>query len=565
VLLGVLGIAWLVVTALLARSQLNSVKSELPRLQSALSSGDFDQARAISQDLATHARRAHELTTGPAWWVSANIPVVGAPLDTARTIAAQGDVVGQRVLPGVLKLADELNGESLRNGNSINLAPLVSARPVLASSASAASAAAHTVDQTPKSTWLPFVDRARDTVTTQLNSISDELTGASRTVRTLLPMLGQSGLQRYFIGFENEAESRGLGGLPGSFAIVTADHGTIRFTHFEDDSTLDDVHVKLDLGADFAARYGVDDPTGLYINSDISPNFPYAAKIWAAMWQKKSGERIDGAIAIDPTALGYLLAVTGPAQLPDGSSVGADNIVSLTQQQQYSMFPDKLERKAYLLQVSKAISDKLISGSGSNIDLIRAAAKAAGERRLVVWSRLPSVQANIAASGYGGIVEGGHGPVSGFTVVNGAGTKLDFYLGRSMSYQRTGCSAGSTAVATLKLTNGAPRSGLPSYVTTWATTPPKGIKPGDNLLLVTYYASTGATIRSVTVDGKPITLASATENGLVTVSLALLLPVGSTHTIAVTTSEPAADSPVQILRQPLALPLQVSVSGDRCG
>jgi hypothetical protein len=134
-----------------------------------------------------------------------------------------------------------------------------------------------------------------------------------------------------------------------------------------------------------------------------------------------------------------------------------------------------------------------------------------------------------------------------------------------MSYQRTGCSAGSTAVATLKLTNGAPRSGLPSYVTTWATTPPKGIKPGDNLLLVTYYASTGATIRSVTVDGKPITLASATENGLVTVSLALLLPVGSTHTISVTTTEPAASSPVQILRQPLALPLHVDVSGDRCG
>ena len=39
------------------------------------------------------------------------------------------------------------------------------------------------------------------------------------------------------------------------------------------------------------------------------------------MWQHKTGEHLDGALALDPTALSYLLHATGPATLPDGSRV----------------------------------------------------------------------------------------------------------------------------------------------------------------------------------------------------------------------------------------------------
>ena len=46
------------------------------------------------------------------------------------------------------------------------------------------------------------------------------------------------------------------------------------------------------------------------------------------MWKKKSGQQVTGAIAIDPTALSYLLQVTGPATLPDGEVVSADNVVA---------------------------------------------------------------------------------------------------------------------------------------------------------------------------------------------------------------------------------------------
>jgi len=98
-------------------------------------------------------------------------------------------------------------------------------------------------------------------------------------------MLGDHGPKRYFIGLQNEAEMRGTGGLPGTFAIMVADHGTIKFTHFKSDAALLPaasgglIDTRLDFGSDYTSAYGAADPTKLFVNSNISPNFPYAAKI----------------------------------------------------------------------------------------------------------------------------------------------------------------------------------------------------------------------------------------------------------------------------------------------
>ena len=368
----------------------------------------------------------------------------------------------------------------------------------------------------------------------------------------------------FSIDIENEAESRGLGGLPGAFAIATADRGTITFTRFENDTALNHVGVSLDLGADFAARYAADDPTSTFVNSDISPHFPYAARIWAAMWEKKSGEHVDGAIAIDPRALSYLLKVSGPARLPDGSRVDDRNVVRLTQQDEYAKFADDAERKAYLVALAKAAATKLTRG-GDTTAMIRAIGKAARQRRILAWSADATLEKAIVAAGYGGVVQGGPGRFSGFVVVNAGGNKLDYYLERTMTYHSTGCGAGSQSVASFTMTNTAPRSGLPPYVTARLDRTPAGFRPGDNHLLVTYYASNAASIGVVALDGKPVTVASAPENGLNTVTLDVELPAGTARTMTVAIREPATKRPVQILAQPLVRTLHVDATGTRCG
>ena len=59
-------------------------------------------------------------------------------------------------------------------------------------------------------------------------------------------------------------------------------------------AVLDHETASVNLGSDFDSLYGAAEPTSSYVNSNISPNFAYAAKIWASMWQKFSGETVNG-------------------------------------------------------------------------------------------------------------------------------------------------------------------------------------------------------------------------------------------------------------------------------
>jgi hypothetical protein len=202
----------------------------------------------------------------------------------------------------------------------------------------------------------------------------------------------------------------------------------------------------------------------------------------------------------------------------------------------------------------------VFSGHGATERLVRAAARAAGQRRLLLWSADPAVQANLVRAGFAGVVDGHGGPFAGFVVNNASGSKLDYYLRRTMTYRRSGCGAASTATATFTMTNGAPRTGPPPYVTLRRHNLPPGFRPGDNRLQVTYYASAGATVRSVKVNGRGLTPAFGRENHLVTAAFAVEIRAGETVTVTVALGEPASTRPVQVLEQPLVNPIRVSVT-----
>lgn len=173
------------------------------------------------------------------------------------------------------------------------------------------------------------------------------------------------------------------------------------------------------------------------------------------------------------------------------------------------------------------------------------------------------MEAVLAQTPLGGLLQPGPGAFTGFTVVNGAGNKLDYYLRRTMTYRSTGCAATRDSTAALVLTNNAPAD-LPPYVTIRADKPTYATKPGDNLLLVSYYATPGAKVEAVTIDGKKAIVAPGTENGLVVFTLPVELPRGQSRTMVVTLSEPARSGPVDVLRQPLATLPSVAVRQQAC-
>jgi hypothetical protein len=562
--LGVLGIAWIIVTGVMARSEAAAAQSAVNRLRSQLAAADLSQVGATADDIRTHAHRAHALTSGPAWWAAAHLPWVGRPLETGRGCAAQVDVLAREVLAPLVAVSETLDVQHLVNSGSVRVQPLLDAAPTVSAADSRLRTTTAAVAALPSSSWLSTVDTTREHLLSSLQKLQGQLDAADRAASVLPEMLGAKGTKRYFVGLENEAESRGLGGIPGAFSIVTAENGRLTFTRFESDTTLTRVHTGLDLGTEFERRYSAAAPADTYPNSTISPDFRDAAQIWAAMWKKYSGQEIDGAVAIDPTAISYLLRVTGPAALTDGTAITADNVVALTQKTLYRQFPNTTERKNYLLSIASAISTRLVTAKGST-PLIHAATRAASERRLMIWSRDAETEQVLRQTSMSGTIDPAGQPFSGFTTVNATGGKLDYYLRRSASYIRTGCGNESVTTATITLHNDVPAGSLPAYVTLREDHPPYPTQPGDNKLLVSYYATGGSRIDSVTVDGISTIVAPGTERGLTVFTLPVELKRGSTRTIVVRLHEPTRAGAVQILRQPAVNPIDVTVSEPSCG
>ncbi len=135
------------------------------------------------------------------------------------------------------------------------------------------------------------------------------------------------------------------------------------------------------------------------------------------------------------------------------------------------------------------------------------------------------------------------------------------YLGRSLSYTAGDCSGATRqSTVTATLTNNAPTQGLPPYVTIGPTGPP-GINQAD----VSLYATAGAQLKGVTVNGAAVTAATATERGhpVFTAKLVNVLP-GASTVVTFTLVEPTAAGAAQVPVQPIVLPMQVNTAVPVC-
>ncbi|MDQ1020544.1 DUF4012 domain-containing protein [Streptomyces afghaniensis] len=565
------GAGWIAVTALLARTELLAAQRDLDALRRSVTTAPApgaagEQERAV-RSAAAHAARAHRLTTGPAWYCAAQLPFLGGPLHTVRGAAYAADRLSVGVLSPLVRALPAPGGG---DGMSGVLSSLRKRAPDLVRAADVATRVQADVHGLPRSTWLPAADRARADLVRQIDRLAPAAADASVAAHVLPSLLGDQGERRYFLAFQNTAEARGTGGVAGAFAVLRADRGHVSFERFGNNTEMAAAKADIDLGAEFADRYAGSAPTRVWANSNLSPHFPYAARIWAAAWRDHTGERVDGVIALDPTALGILLRVTGPARMADGTELTADNILDLTERASYARHLDVTRRKAFFVDAARAVAAPLLAAYDDTRRLpalFDAVHEAQRDGRLKLWSAHPREQRLLETRPYSGTLRDAPGPFAGLVVNNAAGSKLDYYLDRSLVWEANGCAGGGRAVTvTVTLTNRAPSAGLPGYVTLREDDPRHRTRPGDNRLLVSYYAGAGADLTGATVDGRTALLASGTERGHPVYTLDLELPAGARRTLVLHLWEPHADGRPALLRQPLVTPLRATLKpGNACG
>ncbi|SMG16058.1 DUF4012 domain-containing protein [Agreia pratensis] len=465
--------AWVGVRAYLAKGELESALPVASRLQEQLVSGDVDDARASAQELADHAGAAASLTSDPIWRFAEVTPWVGPNLRVMREITAAADDVSRNGVVPLSELAGSIGVSSFKPvDGQIQLQPLIDSQATLADASQVVTAAAARVDAIDSTDAVqPLID-ARTQLGTYLKEASSGLQIASDASRLLPSMLGNEQPRNYLVLFQNNAELRSTGGIPGAMAIVRADKGAVSLVQQASTTQFDTFpEPVVELPADTRTLYGPN--TAKYIQDvNFTPYFPLSAQIAREMWSQRFGLQVDGVISLDPVALSYLLKATGPVQLATGDQLTSDNAVTLLLQDVYARYPDPVQQDAFFASAASAVFDKLAAGAVDPSALVSALAQASSENRVLIWSANDGEQQLLAKNRVTGELPVGSDKEQAFGLYFNDSTtaKMDPYLRVEIAAGSAVCRNDGLPINAIQvtLTNTAPAdaaTSLPKYVT----------------------------------------------------------------------------------------------------
>ncbi|MHD0300480.1 DUF4012 domain-containing protein [Rhodococcus qingshengii] len=559
--------AWIGYSAFQVKDNLEAARDHAQAAKNALLTGETEEAKRSATDADKYATLARSGTHSLPWNILSPIPFIGSPLETTKqmTDVVHGltrDVLLPAVDAGTALAPDEL----IQSGGRIALEPLRDAAPALEQTANAAKQLATQADAIQVASFVGAVNDARITLIDQTADLANLLDNTATASHLVPSMLGANGPRNYFIGFQTNAEARGTGGLLGGYGIIHVQDGTARIASLSRNSELSMDKAPIDLGPDFANLYGTSRPTTDFRNSNLSSHFPYAAQIWQSLWsQESNGEMVDGAIAIDPIALSYILGVMGPITMPDGEVVSADNVVELTESTAYTRFAeDNNARKQYLQTIAASVVQQMTGKITSPSALLDAVGKGVSEGRIAVWSSHSDEQKILAPTPLGHAVPDDPAPFAGVVINNQAGNKLDYYLTRSINYSAESCEGDTrSSTVTVSLTNNAPQSNIPDYVDGMVANP-KNLPHGTNMAAVSLLSTKGAELKNVTVEGNISFAISGMEQNRPAFMTLAEVPRGKTVEVVFHLTEPTTASEARVPVQPLVDDPNVTIDVPIC-
>jgi len=274
------------------------------------------------------------------------------------------------------------------------------------------------------------------------------------------------------------------------------------------------------------------------------------------MWQQQSGTTVDGAIAIDPVALSYILGAVGSVTMPDGEVITKDNVVELTESTAYIRFADDNNaRKGYLQDVASAVVEKMTAHLDSPRQLLDALGKAVSERRISIWSASPDDQKLIEETPLAHLVPDDSAPYAGVVINNLGGNKLDYYLTRQIEYSAEGCESSTRkSTITIRLTNTVPDpQSLPEYVAgqSGVKTVVHDVPWGSDVMSVAVLTTKGSALAGAFVNGTRVPVFRGVERGHPVFESQLAVLPGKTVEIKIELSEPTVPGAPRVPVQPL--------------
>ncbi|WP_245531520.1 DUF4012 domain-containing protein [Arthrobacter globiformis] len=537
---------WLGSKALFIKSELESAMTLVPVVKSdVIQDRPVDASDAVKK-LTAHVSAARNAADDPLWTVASAIPGLGGNFAAVTEITrSAGDLTSLGIVP-LVKALDGLQWESLVPGSpKTDLQPLRDASPTVASAAHAIRASVQRLNGIETGSLLPQVTQPLSLAKDQLSSIADALDGAADVARLAPPMLGDATPRTYLLVVQNNAESRASGGIPGALAEISFREGKMTLGAQSSASDIGVMSPPLVVEPEqrqiYSSRIGK-----FFQDVNLTPDFPTTAATARAMWERKTGNRVDGVISIDPVALSYILEATGPIaisnpdllSLTNGSNLptklNADNVVRTLLSDAYANIEQPKNQDAYFAGVAQEIFGAINGGKGGAKSLVAGIVRATSEGRVLLWSASTQEQDVLAKYPVSGSISGSSISPAQFGIYfnDGTGAKMDYYVKRSVQLIEE-CEAHGYGRIRVRITstNTAPTNAataLSSYVTGAGAF---GVPAGSVQTNITAYGPVQSNIETALVAGEKTGFAANRHSSRPVGTLTIRLAPGQSQTV----------------------------------
>lgn len=488
-----------------ARAHLANAAGLAGVLSTHLISGDADQAQRVLATLQEQSAAARRATGDPAWRVGRHLPYAGANLAAVRQIAIAIDDLAHQAFPALVRV--DLGGLVPRDGR-LDLAGLGGLSAELARVDAAVQRTRADLATVDGERLVKQVRLALETLRGELDRLAAMTSAAERAGRLLPPLLGADGPRRYLLVSQNSAELRATGGIFGAYAVIEANRGRVRMGAQGSGAGVGMFTEPLKIPAEVRALWG--ELPGIYpADVNLSPHFPTAAALFREMYQRRSGETVDGVLAVDPVVLSHLLKATGPVRVADGVSLNAENAVGTLLGDTYQRVAPA-EQDAFFATAAATVFDVLFTRKTHLRGFLAAFDQSMQERRILFWSARPEEQRTFGDSRMAGTLpEQDTVPTVGVFLNDGSGAKLGYYLRQSAELVVGDCQSDGRRELRLRLTlrSVAPASGLSKSVLGLAMAG----DPYTLRTLVSVYGPTGGAVLDARLDGVSTPVATGTE------------------------------------------------------
>ena len=519
--LGVIGAAMAYV-AIPAAERLDSARAVISGSSSDLKAAELASARA---DLVAARERLDSLPAKMLRFV----PVVGGNIQSVRSVT-------DALIP-VVDTAGRLERRSreFRKGGfiskgKIRISDLADLVDPLRKEVGALRAVEDAADEALTGVTLPVLWDAF----TELRDRAGELRAGLADAVTLLEraprLLGADSPRRYLVMLVNNAELRGAGGILAGVGTLTFSDGKLSLGRMYSVHDLDvEPRIRVPAPPLYERRYGIYEAnTTLWLNTTFSPDLPDVAEVAARLFERTTGTKTSGAIAIDPRGLASLLEEDADLELPSFGTVEGDELPRVIYSDAYERFTDQDARRTAILQLGAAAFEHVITDGlpDDGVDAIGEAVSG-GHLAFVSFDRVE--ERALVGVGAAHDVPPVDDDVLMVSVQNfggggGEGSKLDYWAKRSTEHACEITEDGGTCATSVTLRNAVPR-GLTTYVA--------GRPYGLLRSYVEVYVPRDATLEEVRVDGGPAEFRPEPHGDMTSIGVYLEIPRGRRSDISV--------------------------------